>query len=35
VLGDGKSALVVYGSPAGKRKNGRHEIKADVFRLSK
>ena len=35
VLDDGRSALVLYGSPAGKRKTGRHELKADVFRLSK
>ena len=35
VLDDGRSALVVYGSPAGKRKAGRHEITADVFQLSK
>jgi hypothetical protein len=35
VLDDGRSALVLYGTPAGKRKTGRHEIKADVFRLSK
>lgn len=35
VLGDGRSALVLYGTPAGKRKTGRHGIKADVFRLSK
>ena len=34
VLDDGRSALVLYGTPAGKRKTGRHEIKADVFRLS-
>ena len=25
----------LYGSPAGKRKTGRHELKADVFRLGK
>lgn len=35
VLDDGKSAVVLYGTPAGRRKTGRHEIKADVFRLSK
>lgn len=35
VLDDGRSALVLYGTPAGKRKTGRHEIRADVFRLSK
>ncbi len=35
VLDDGRSALVLYGTPAGKRKTGRHDIKADVFRLSK
>jgi hypothetical protein len=35
VFDDGRSALVLYGSPAGKRKTGRHEIKADVFRLSR
>jgi len=33
VLDDGRSALVLYGTPAGKRKTGRHGIKADVFRL--
>ncbi len=33
VLDDDRSALVLYGSPAGKRKTGRHELKADVFRL--
>ena len=35
VLDGGRSALVLYGTPAGKRKTGGHEIKADVFRLSK
>jgi hypothetical protein len=35
VLDDGRSALVLYGTPAGERKSGRHEITADVFRLSK
>ena len=35
LLDDGRSALVLYGTPAGKRKSGRHEITADVFRLSK
>jgi hypothetical protein len=35
VLDGGRSALVLYGTPAGKRKAGRHEITADVFRLSK
>ncbi|MFF2029250.1 DUF3616 domain-containing protein [Arthrobacter sp. NPDC058192] len=35
VLDDGRSALVLYGTPAGDRKSGRHEITADVFRLSK
>ena len=35
VLDDGTSALVLYGTPAGNRKTGRHEIKADVFHLSK
>ena len=35
VLDDGRSALVLYGSPAGKRKTGRHGIKADVFQLGK
>jgi len=35
VLDDGRSALVLYGTPAGKRKTGRHEVKADVFHLSK
>ena len=34
VLDDGRSALVLYGTPSGKRKTGRHAIKADVFRLS-
>jgi hypothetical protein len=35
VLDDERSALVLYGTPAGKRKTGRYAIKADVFRLSK
>jgi hypothetical protein len=35
VLDDGRSALVLYGTPAADRKSGRHEITADVFRLSK
>lgn len=35
VLDDDRSALVLYGTPAGKRKTGRHEITADVFRLGK
>ncbi|BCW71010.1 DUF3616 domain-containing protein [Arthrobacter sp. NicSoilB8] len=34
VLDDGRSALVLYGTPAGQRKTGRHEITADVFHLS-
>jgi hypothetical protein len=35
VLDDGRSALVLYGTPADRRKSGRHEITADVFRLNK
>lgn len=35
VLDDGRSALVLYGTPAGKRKDGRHGIKADVFALGR
>lgn len=35
VLDGGRAALVLYGTPAGKRKTGHHEIKADVFRLSR
>ncbi|MFF2243482.1 DUF3616 domain-containing protein [Arthrobacter sp. NPDC058130] len=35
VLDDGRSALVLYGTPAGRRKAGRHGIKADVFQLGK
>ena len=35
VLDDDRSAVVLYGTPAGKRKTGRHEITADVFRLGK
>ena len=35
VLDDDRSALVLYGTPSGKRKTGRRAaIKADVFRLS-
>jgi hypothetical protein len=35
VLDGGKSALVLYGTPAGKRKMGGQEIRADVFPLGK
>lgn len=33
LLEDGKSILVVYDTPAIKRKSGRHDIQADVFNL--
>jgi Protein of unknown function (DUF3616) len=35
LLEDGKSILVVYDTPAIKRKSGRHGIQADVFDLGK
>jgi hypothetical protein len=34
LLEDGSSVLVVYDTPAGKRKTGDHGIRADVFDLS-
>lgn len=34
LLEDGRSALMVYDTPAGKRKTREHGIRADVFNLS-